>query len=118
MSNSRIAATTEEALTFTHRASDRSKRDRMTLSLDQFLTRYLLHVPAPYTRIIRYYGLYAPTATEELSLCRSLFGPQDPEETEWQAPRKVYPDSCPVCGRPLLRFIDPPHWKEVIPHAA
>jgi hypothetical protein len=120
MSNSRIASSTEETVTFTHRTSDRSTRDRMTLPASQFLTRYLLHVPAPHTKIIRYYGLYAPTATEELSFCRSMFGPQslEPEEIEWQPPRNAYPDRCPVCGRPFIHYIDPPHRKEVIPYAA
>ena len=120
MSNSRIASSTEQAVTFTYKNGDRTAKQPMTLSRTDFLTRYLLHVPAPHTKIIRYYGLYATTATEELSLCRSFFAPQppSPEEIEWQPPRNAYPDRCPVCGSPFVHYIDPPHRKEVIPHAA
>lgn len=117
MSDRRISAVTGESVTFTHRVSH--TRDRMTLPVDQFLTRYLLHVPAPHTKIIRYYGLYATTAQDALSLCRSFLEPHAPEGTEWQLEKRdIYPDHCPACGRPLIRFIDPPRTKQVIPHAA
>jgi hypothetical protein len=120
MSDRRITSVTDEGVTFTSRNRDRSASDPMTLPVDQFLRRYLLHVPAPHTKIVRYYGLYATTATEELSLCRSSFGEQSlpPQEIEWQAGRKDNYDRCPLCGRPLMHLIDPPQRKEVIPHAA
>ena len=91
----------------------------MTLSATDFLKRYLLHVPAAHTKIIRYYGLYASTAAEEVAFCRSLFGEQPivSEEIEWLPPRTAYPEWCPVCGHPFLHYVDLPHWKEVIPHA-
>jgi hypothetical protein len=120
MSDRRITSTTDEGVTFTYKNRDRSASHPMTLPVDQFLQRYLLHVPAPHTKIVRYYGLYATTATDELALCRSSLGecPPDREEIEWQPPRTVYPDCCPVCGRPFVHYIDPPHRKEVIPYAA
>jgi hypothetical protein len=119
ISNRRILSHANENVAFSHRAAQ--GRDTMTLPVAEFIKRYLLHVPAPHTKRVRYYGLYATTAQEELSLCRSSLGPQPPapEEMEWQQEKRPdYPECCPVCGCPLLRIIDPPRGQEVIPHAA
>lgn len=119
MSNRRITSTAEDAVTFTYKDADRSSQNAMTLSISDFLQRYLLHVPAAHTRIVRYYGLYAPTATEELQYCRSLCTEHpEPEEPVRQPPQHVYPERCPVCGRPFIHFIDPRPRKEIIPYAA
>jgi hypothetical protein len=119
ISNRRIISSTKEEVSFSHRATQ--GRDTMTLPVAEFIKRYLLHVPAPHTKRVRYYGLYATTAQEELSLCRSSLGlePSASEEIEWQPEKRHdYPECCPVCGRPLLRISDPPRGHEVIPHAA
>jgi hypothetical protein len=120
MSNSRIASVTDKAVTFTYKNGDRSKTETMPLSVTEFIQRYLLHVPAAHTKIVRYYGLYATTAKEELALCRSLIGerPVSFEEIKWQSPKNVYPTCCPVCGRSFVHYIDPPYRREVIPNAA
>ncbi len=119
ISNRRIISHANEHVAFSHRAAQ--GRDTMTLPVADFIKRYLLHVPAPHTKRVRYYGLYATTAQEELSLCRSSLGlePTMSEEIEWQPEKRHdYPECCPVCGRPLLRISDPPRGHEVIPHAA
>jgi hypothetical protein len=120
MSNGRIASTTDKAVTFTYKNGDRSKTETMPFTVTEFIQRYLLHIPAPHTKIVRYYGLYATCAPEELALCRSLMGekPALQEEIIWQSPKNVYPDRCPVCGRPFVHFIEPPNRSEVIPNAA
>jgi hypothetical protein len=119
ISNRRIVSHANEHVAFSHRVSQ--GRDTMTLPVAEFIKRYLLHVPAPHTKRVRYYGLYATTVHEELSLCRSSLGleTQAPEGIEWQQEKRPdYLECCPVCGRPLLRVIDPPRGHEVIPHAA
>ena len=119
ISNRRITSSTQEEVAFTHRAAQ--GRDTMTLPVAEFIKRYLLHVTAPHTKRVRYYGLYATTAHEELSLCRSSLGSEGSVSEEIESQQEKRPDDpecCPVCGRPLLRVIDPPRGHEVIPHAA
>jgi hypothetical protein len=130
ISNKRIASFTDEGVTFTYKNSDRSGKESITLPAYQFIQRYLLHVPHPYTKIVRYYGIYAPTAKDELTLCRNIFGQEPIKEAEvidWQnyCEKKGddHPERCPVCGSRLIRFMDIPripcfHDKEAIPNAA
>ena len=47
---------------------------RMTLSVADFLQRWLLHVPVPQTRVVRSYGLYHPTQAKALAVCRTALG--------------------------------------------
>jgi hypothetical protein len=117
MSNKRIIVHTEKGVTFSHRAS--KGRDIMTLSVDQFIQRYLLHVPYPYTKVVRYYGIYAPTAKDTLSFCRGLFGQEGVNEhniIDWQTSCETkgdnHPEKCPLCGCRLIRMMDIPR----IPH--
>ncbi len=81
----------------------------MTLPVADFLQRWLLHVPVPQTRVVRYYGLYHHTHAEALAVCRTALG-QPPVETPvpltWQtvcAPRgEAHPERCPTCGQLLV----------------
>jgi len=116
ISNRRITSSADEKVAFTHRASE--GRDTITLPVAEFIKRYLLHVPAPHTKIVRYYGIYATTAHKQLSLCRSSLHPVESEDIAWSSTRPDYPNRCPVCGCLLVRIMDPPREKEVIPHAA
>lgn len=43
----------------------------MTLSIEEFLGRLLLHVPLPGMQVVRGYGLYSRTDKDNLELCRS-----------------------------------------------
>jgi hypothetical protein len=130
ISNKRIVSFDEERVAFTYKSSDRSKREQVMLSSDSFIQRYLLHVPYPYTKVVRYYGLYASTAKDTLSICRNLFGQdavRESESTEWQTYCETrgdeHPERCPVCGSRLIRLMDIPrvsHFtdKEAIQNAA
>jgi hypothetical protein len=51
----------------------------MTWPMAEFLRRYLLHVPAPGTRVVRSYGLDAPTKRAALAVFRDQLG-QGPVE--------------------------------------
>jgi hypothetical protein len=81
----------------------------LTLSVADFLQRWLLHVPVPQTRVVRSHGLYHPTQAKALAVCRTVLG-QPPVETPvpltWQtvwAPRgEARPERCPTCGQLLV----------------
>jgi hypothetical protein len=56
ISNKRIVSQSDKGITFRHRSS--GERETMMLSSSEFIRRYLLHVPCPHIKIVRYYGLY------------------------------------------------------------
>jgi hypothetical protein len=81
----------------------------MTLSVADFLQRWLQHVPVPQTRVVRSYGLYHPTHAEPLALCRVALGQPPvvvPVCLDWQtvcAQRgDVHLERCPACGQALV----------------
>jgi hypothetical protein len=133
ISNKRIESVKENRITFRHRAGEEKKQSRMTLTEEDFIQRYLLHIPEPHTKMVRSYGLYATAAKEELNLCRAIFGQEAPREVagpDWQeyceARGDEHPELCPVCGQRLVRTMEIPpmrHYrqpanKEAIPKAA
>jgi len=59
LSNRRILSFSDEGVVLAYKNADRSRRYTMTLPVSHFIQRYLLHVPYPYTKVVRYYGLYS-----------------------------------------------------------
>ena len=128
ISNNRIIYDKNGEIKFRYRQGD-NKQETMELPVNEFIKRYFNHVPEPYTRVVRYYGLYAPTAKEELAACREELG-QEPvkeiEELDWQEyyeKRGIEgPCVCPECGRRLVRLADIPrmpiHYKKPDKQAA
>jgi hypothetical protein len=84
-------------------------RQPMTLPVDDFLGRVLLHVPAPHTQVVRCYGLYHHSKAASLLVSRTHLG-QPPVEVparfDWQtycAQRgEAHPERCPTCGQLLV----------------
>src|SRR5438445_423133 len=113
--NARLVAWDGERVTFTYRtraaeyASGGSARSRMTLSREDFLQRWLLHVPVSQSRVVRSYGLYHHTSPAALTRCRTPLGQPPvvvPVTLDWQtacAQRgDVHPERCPACGQRLV----------------
>ncbi len=113
--NARLVAWDGDRVTFLHRARHEeveggsSSPERMTLSVADFLQRWLQHVPVPQTRVVRCYGLYHHTHMEALALCRVHLGQPPvavPEPLVWQtacAQRgDAHPERCPACGQLLV----------------
>src|SRR5262245_2876573 len=65
--NQRLVACAQGVVTFRYRLNgdagggNSGRLGRMRLSIDEFIRRYLLHVPPPGLRVVRCYGLNAPT---------------------------------------------------------
>ena len=76
----------------------------LTLDVDEFLRRFLLHVlPKRFVRI-RYFGLLAPRCrTHDLATCRAALAvapaPPATEPSVPAQPRSTWP--CPRCGAPM-----------------
>ena len=63
----RVVAVTDEAVTFRTRGDE-----RLTLTVPEFLDRFLLHVLPPGFRKVRHYGLLAPGCAPLLEKARTL----------------------------------------------
>jgi hypothetical protein len=113
--NARLVAWDGERVTFTYRPRQeeadggRPSPQQLTLSIADFLQRWLLHVPMPQTRVMRAYGLYHPSHAAALAVCRAALGQaplEAPAALDWQtmcAQRgDAHPERCPTCGQRLV----------------
>ncbi len=103
ISSSRLVSMDERGVAFRwkdYRAEGETRRKLMTLSADEFIRRFLIHVlPTGFHRV-RHYGLFANAArSANLARVRALLQPeprpavQDDPEPPIPAPR-----TCPCCG--------------------
>jgi Putative transposase/Transposase zinc-binding domain len=113
LANQRLVSGNPGEVTFRYRvngeASDQKAQGLLTLPLAEFIRHYLLHMPEPGTKVVRCYGLYAPTKQEALAVCRAQLGQGpmvQPPRLTWQEYCQdrggAHPERCPVCGRRLV----------------
>jgi hypothetical protein len=116
ISNRRIRSVADGVVRFTWTDyADHNATKELTLSAEEFLRRFLLHVlPRGFMRI-RHYGLLANCHREpKLARCRELLGvatqPAPPaaldalardHENVAPSPTEPTPPACPVCGLPM-----------------
>lgn len=118
LSNHRLVRVNDHQVTFTYKDySQNGRRREMTLPVEEFIRRFLLHIlPHRFVRI-RYYGLLANRhRNRQLEHCRALLGVAAPapvaesdEREHWQT---VYqrvtgrdPTLCGECGHGHLRLV-------------
>lgn len=118
LSNHRLVALAEGKVTFTYKDySQGGRRREMTLPVEEFIRRFLLHIlPHRFVRI-RYYGLFANRHRErQLERCRALLdaappasAPESDEREGWES---VYqrvtgkdPTLCAECGHGHLQRV-------------
>ena len=109
ISNSRIVQIENGQVIFN---VGRGKKLLMTLSIEEFIGRFIQHIPLPGQRLVCCYGLYASTKKKYLNWVRSQLGQGDVEqikEKSWQEIlEERFSDSiekpwlCPVCGKRLI----------------
>ena len=111
ISNSRLLTLDERGVTFLwkdYRAEGRTRRKLMTLTAEEFMRRFLLHVlPSGFHRI-RHYGLLAnPTRKKNIEVARTLLQVPAPSvladsvaATAKSAARPTF--LCRHCGAPML----------------
>jgi hypothetical protein len=113
LANQRLVSCGQREVRFRYRVNGegaaRPRCGLLTLSITDFIRRYLFHVPEPGTKVVRGYGLYAPTKREALAVCRAQLGQGpvvQPAVRDWQTAcqdrRDEHPERCPVCGRRLV----------------
>lgn len=112
IANSRLLAFDDNGVTFRwkdYRASERDRTKVMTLAVDEFIRRFLIHVlPSGFHRI-RHYGLFANAGrAENIARARHLLHVPDPQRQPGEA-RGADADEprpsrtpCPCCGGRLM----------------
>ena len=104
ISNHRLVAVTDETVAFRWKDYRHGSQVRtLTLDVDEFLRRFLLHVlPKGFVRI-RYFGLLAARCrTHDLATCRAALAtapPPPPDPPVEATLRSTWP--CPRCGAPM-----------------
>jgi hypothetical protein len=117
ISNSRLVALTSETVTFHYRDSrHHGQRKRMTLTHEEFLRRFLLHVLPEGFQRIRHYGFLSNChRVEQLARCRHLLGvtaitllpivARLDYRTQYEQVTGHSLDRCPVCGQGQMRLV-------------
>jgi hypothetical protein len=111
ISNSRLLRVSDQKVTFSYKDyRQQGRRREMTLSLEEFVRRFVQHVlPTGFVRI-RHYGLLANRGrAEKLRLCRRLLlvEPARARAPAADAAEPAEPPSrcCPECGTGVLEFV-------------
>jgi hypothetical protein len=107
ISNHRLVAVTDDAVSLRWKDYRHGSQMRtLTLDVDEFLRRFLLHIlPKRFVRI-RYFGLLAPRCrTHDLAACRTVLAVAPPplvtapSVDSTPSPTRSWP--CPRCGAPM-----------------
>jgi hypothetical protein len=102
ISNHRLTAFDETGVSFRYKDYRRDAADRqrtMTLSPDEFIRRFLLHVLPKGFHRIRHYGLLASTGRKaNVARVRELLAAPAPAEVKETAPPPDRRPLCPCCG--------------------
>ena len=130
ISNSRLVALSEGNVTFRWRDSTHGNKKRlMTLPIDEFLRRFLLHLlPRGFVRIRNFGFLANRRRAEFLPLCFRLLQPSDQPAADATSPTTLPAHSlgtCPLCGGTMqvverlsaaqLLLRSPPHLSRCAP---
>lgn len=113
--NKRLLAAENNQVRFRYRqpsnqAGGRCRQGVMSLSVSEFLRRFLEHVPPRSLQTVRCYGLYAGNQHAQLPLAFEALGasPPQPEQFDLNVARWLEQlghapsgNQCPVCGREL-----------------
>ncbi len=120
ISNYRIEEVTDTHVTFGYRDRKRNLKRSTTITLDEFIRRFLLHVVDKGFVRIRHYGFLASaTKTRDLASCRTLLGAKPTEPERARTVEELYLQAtgtdlrtCPRCDAQLFTRDIPPS-----PHA-
>jgi Putative transposase/Transposase zinc-binding domain len=108
ISNTRLIAHDGRGVTFhykDYRADGLARRKVMTLSTDEFIRRFLLHILPKGFHRIRHYGLFSNTGrAANLARMRELLGstPRREEAESQSEPVETVLPPCPCCGGRMI----------------
>jgi predicted Zn-ribbon and HTH transcriptional regulator len=105
ISNSRLISVDDTGVTFKwkdYRAKPRERQKIMTLAVDEFIRRFLIHVLPKGFHRIRHYGLFAKgSCADNIARARELLAVAKPEGQPTAAIDPSKP-ACPCCGGRMI----------------
>jgi hypothetical protein len=106
ISNFRLKQINNGQITFTYKDyKDHCKIKSLTLSADEFIRRFLLHILPPKFKKIRFFGFMANHLRRKYcQLLRSLLGDNENNPKSLENNRDSHKNSCPICKKGLLVF--------------
>jgi DNA-directed RNA polymerase subunit RPC12/RpoP len=104
ISDERIVAADDEAVTFRYRDSATQQARECTLDADEFLRRYLQHVPPPGQHRVRYFGWMHPAAKQRRLIVETLLAVVIVVRSQGEAPPPWHL-RCPHCGAFALVWV-------------
>lgn len=106
ISNSRLISIDDAGVTFKwkdYRAKQRERQKIMTLAVDEFIRRFLIHVLPKGLHRIRHYGLFAKSSCAgNVARARELLAVAKPEGQPTAAAVDPSKPTCPCCGGRML----------------
>jgi hypothetical protein len=106
IANSRLIAADQRGVTFKwkdYRIEGRDRYKQMTLPMDEFIRRFLIHVLPKGLHRIRHYGLFAKGACAgNIARARELLAVAKPEDTPTTAALDPDKPACPCCGGRMI----------------
>ena len=103
--NSRILELRERTVKFTYRNKNTDmKESEMVLSIDEFIKRICLHIPAKYQRTVRHYGLFSSYHVLELRKLQKELGIVEIEEEEPREKTCIICNSVKFCNLQLKKI--------------
>lgn len=116
ISNRRLIRLDEDGVTFRYKDYRRLGAERqqvMTIAIDEFIRRFLLHVlPRGFHRI-RHYGLLAGSARKaSLALARELLDIAAPSDNDPPNEPKDFRPPCPCCGGRMIVIETFDRWRQ------
>jgi putative transposase/transposase-like zinc-binding protein len=106
IANSRLIAFDKQGVTFKWKDYRIETRDRykcMTLTTDEFIRRFLIHVLPKGLHRIRHYGLFAKSAcADNIARVRKLLAAAKPEREPTTATVDQSKPTCPCCGGRMI----------------
>src|SRR6266850_3224811 len=106
IANSRLISVDDAGVTLKwkdYRAKQRERQKTMTLAVDEFIRRFLIHVLPKGLHRIRHYGLFAKgSCADNIARARELLAVAKPEGQPIAAAADQSKPVCPCCGGRLI----------------
>jgi hypothetical protein len=102
ITDERIISVTEHSVTFRYTDSATQARKECTLSADEFMRRYLQHVPPPGQHRVRYFGWMHPAAKRRRLIVETLLAVPIVVRSPATEPSAAWHLRCPHCGASAL----------------
>jgi len=106
IANSRLLALDDKTVTFKwkdYRSKESNRYKAMTLAIDEFIRRFLIHVLPKGFHRIRHYGLFAkPSCADNIARARQLLAASQDEIVSADAKKIEHINCCPCCGGRMI----------------